>query len=73
MLYNLGFRVLLGRLCADKKDCYNSLPQMDTFPISSLRENKIKLKKNSYGCCTISAFVCFLEDFVPIRRISIIY
>ena len=79
MLYNFGFRVLLGRLCADKKDfynlleqivtflllfagwkknesaqpvrlcdnedCYNSLPQMVTFPISSLRENKIKLKK----------------------------
>ena len=57
------------RLC-DNKDCYNSLPQMVTFPISSLSENKTKLKKNSYRRCTISAFVCFLEDFVPIRKIS---
>ena len=32
------------RLC-DNEDCYNSLPQMVTFPISSLRGNKIKLKK----------------------------
>ena len=31
MLYNLGFRVLLGRLCADKKDFYNLLEQIITF------------------------------------------
>ena len=31
MLYNLGFRVLLGRLCADKKDFYNLLEQIVTF------------------------------------------
>ena len=30
-LYNLGFRVLLGRLCADKKDFYNLLEQIITF------------------------------------------
>ena len=48
---------------------------MVTFPISSLGENKTKLKKkkNSYGLCTVSAFVYYLEDFVPIRKISIIY
>ena len=30
-LYNLGFRVLLGRLCADKEDFYNLLEQKITF------------------------------------------
>ena len=46
---------------------------MVTIPISSLGENKTKLEKNSYGLCTVSAFVYYLEDFVPIRKISIIY
>ena len=47
---------------------------MVTFAISSLGENKTKVKKkNSYGLCTVSAFVYYLEDFVPIRKISIIY
>ena len=48
------------------------MPQIVTIPISSLGENKTKLKKNSYGLCTVSAFVYYLEDFVPIRKISII-
>ena len=30
-LYNLDFRVLLGRLGADKKDFYNLLEQIITF------------------------------------------
>ena len=30
-LYSIGFRVLLGRLCADKKDFYNLLEQIITF------------------------------------------
>ena len=30
-LYNPGFRVLLGRLCADKKDFYNLVEQIITF------------------------------------------
>ena len=30
-LYSIGFRGLLGRLCADKKDFYNLLEQRVTF------------------------------------------
>ena len=44
---------------------------MVTFPTSSLGENKTKLKKNNpHGLCTISAFVCYLENFIPMMKIE---
>ena len=48
---------------------------MVTFATSSLGENKTKLKKvihTDFGFTifTISAFVCYLEDFIPMMKID---
>ena len=58
----------------DDRDFRDLLPQLVTFPLSS-PSMKIKQnwKNNPYGLCTISVFVCYLEDFLPITKVSMIH
>ena len=41
-MYNLGFRVLLGRLCADNEDFYDFLAQLDNYLSPTLKGLKRK-------------------------------
>ena len=58
----------------DNRDFHDPLSQLVNFPLFFPRsENKRELKKNPYGLCTISAFVCYLDNFVPIMKFFMIY
>lgn len=66
LLFVFPFSAPLVRL-NDNRDFYDPFPQIATILFFSLGENKNKAEKK------ISAFVCYLENFVPITKISIIY
>ena len=66
-MYNLGFLVLLGRLCVDNEDLYDSLAQPDNYLPSTLKvKPKPPLDPKEFFWVTFSLYRQVLIETIDI-------